>query len=90
MTNDKQHAANYFATAPKGMLNTMQGIIRKHIDKSTIGIFASMDGYTDADKDKLSAYWVVAAGMGITIGQWVLNRETGIARATIVSGTIHA
>ena len=82
-TTDKQHADNYFATAPKGMLDTMQGIIRKHIDKGTIGIFASMDGYTDSDKNKLSAYRVVASDMGITIGQWVLNRKTGVARATI-------
>tara|TARA_Y100000310_G_scaffold20565_1_gene19953 strand:- start:137 stop:406 length:270 start_codon:yes stop_codon:yes gene_type:complete len=86
MTNDKQHANDYFATAPKSMLVTMQGIIRKHIDKGTIGIFASMDGYTDSDKAKLSAYRVVAADMGITIGQWILNRETGIARATITQG----
>ena len=83
MTNDQQHADTYFATAPKGMLETMQGIIGKHIDKGTIGIFASMDGYTDSDKAKLSAYRVVASEMGITIGPWVLNRETGVARATI-------
>ena len=86
MTNDKQHADNYFATAPKGMLDTMQGIIRKSVAKGTIGMFADMSGYTDSDKNKLSAYRVVASDMGITIGQWVLNRETGIARATIVSG----
>ena len=83
MTNDKQHAANYFATAPKGMVNTMQEIIRKSVVKGSIGMFADMSGYTDKDKNKLSAYRVVAAKMGITIGQWVLNRETGVARATI-------
>jgi len=86
MTNDKQHADIYFATAPKGMLDTMRGIIRKSVAKGTIGMFADMSGYTDSDKNKLSAYRVVASDMGITIGQWVLNRETGIARATIVSG----
>ena len=86
MTNDKHYADKYFATAPKGMLDTMQSIIRKSIDKGTIRIFASMDGYTDSDKAKLSAYRVVAANMGITIGQWVLNRETGVARAAITQG----
>ena len=83
MTNDKQHADNYFATAPKGMLDTMQGIIRKSVAKGTIGMFADMSGYTDSDKNKLSAYRVVASDMSITIGQWVLNRETGVARASV-------
>ena len=89
MTNDKQHADNYFATAPKGMLDTMQAIIRMSVTKGSIGMFADMSGYTDSDKDKLSAYRVVASDMGITIGQWILNRETGIARAAITHTHTH-
>jgi hypothetical protein len=38
----------------------------------------------DKDKNKMSAYRIVAADMGITIGSFVLNRETGVARATII------
>jgi hypothetical protein len=85
-TTDKQHADNYFATAPKGMLDTMQSIIRDSLVRGWFGIFACMDGYEDRDKNKMSAYRVVAADMGITIGSFVLNRETGVARATITQG----
>ena len=85
-TTDKQHADNYFATAPKGMLPVMQKIIRDSVVRGWIGTFADMGGYTDKDKNKMSAYRVVAADMGITIGPFVLNRETGVARATITQG----
>ena len=86
MTSDKRHADNYFATAPKGMLTTMQSIIRKSVVQGWFGMFADMGGYTDKDKNKMSAYRVVAADMGITIGPFILNRETGVARATITQG----
>tara|TARA_R100001244_G_scaffold126191_1_gene96507 strand:- start:355 stop:636 length:282 start_codon:yes stop_codon:yes gene_type:complete len=89
MTNDKQYADNYFATKPKGMLPVMQKIIRDSVVKGSIGTFADMDGYTDKDKNKMSAYRVVASDMGITIGQWILNRETGIARAAITHTHTH-
>ena len=85
-TTDKQHADNYFATAPKGMLPVMRKIIRDSVARGWIGTFANMGGYEDKDKNKMSAYRVLAASMGITVGQWVLNRETGVARATITQG----
>tara|TARA_R110002020_G_C15742336_1_gene725234 strand:+ start:123 stop:395 length:273 start_codon:yes stop_codon:yes gene_type:complete len=90
MTNDKHYADKYFASFSskrvQGMLPVMRQVIRDSVARGWIGIFASMDGFEESDKNKMSAYRVLAASMGITVGQWKLNRETGVARATITQG----
>jgi hypothetical protein len=79
---DKQFADEFFLNSPSGMKQVMIKIIEKSVPTGRIAMAANMGEFTDKDKRKLSAYRVLAADMGYTIGKWGLTKS-GTALATI-------
>ena len=79
---DKQFADEFFLNSPSGMKQVMIKIIEKSVPTGRIAMAANMGKFTDKDKRKLSAYRVLAADMGYTIGKWGLTKS-GTALATI-------
>lgn len=51
--------------------------------KQFIKIFVTREGITEEDKEKLSAYRLLAKEFGYEIGAFNLNRKTGVATAEI-------
>ena len=80
--DDKQFADEFFLNSPSGMKQVMIKIIEKSVLTGRIAMAANMGKFTDKDKRKLSAYRVLAADMGYTIGKWGLTKS-GTALATI-------
>jgi len=82
---DPTYSAQFLATQPEGFEQAMQKNIRRSAEKGVISIFVSVDGMTPQDKQKLSAYRVIADQMGYDIGQWKYSpsQGTGSASASI-------
>jgi len=78
--NDKdiEYAKRFFATAPKGMKETIAKTIRRSVKDGGIVLFATIK-----DKEKLSAYRVTANEIGIVLGQWLMRSYSGTATAKI-------
>lgn len=79
------YAARYFARSPSGQKQALQGIVQKNAPTGVISIFVDINGMTEEDREKLSAYVVVADEMGYTIGPWryTPSHGTGSAQAPI-------
>lgn len=84
-SKDQQYAIAFFMSQPKGMRQVIENNIRRSAPSGIISIFADMNGLTEQDKQRLSAYRVVASEMGFAIGQWRLNRNSGTCQASIKS-----
>ena len=82
--NDKQLAKRFFSTAPAGMSAVMMNTIKRSLPNGKIVICASLSGkFTQQNKEKLSAYRVIAKDMNVTIVRWLLRSTTGTATARI-------
>jgi hypothetical protein len=68
---------------PEGLREAMIENIISATNTGFIGIFVSLDGYTENDKEKMSAYRVLAKEIGYEIGPYKLDRKTGVASADI-------
>ena len=75
---DIEYANRYFSNAPSSMRETMVKIINKAVPTGQVCVFADI-----GNKEKLSAYRVVAHEMGIQLGDWLIRNHAGTAIAKI-------
>jgi len=75
---DIEYAERYFLNAPNSMRDTIVKIITNAVPTGQVCIFGSID-----NKEKLSAYRVVANEMGIQLGDWLIRNHAGTAIAKI-------
>lgn len=63
----------------EAMIENLETMLRE----SSFRIFASLSGFDEKDKQKISAYRQLARELGMSIGQVTLNRKTGVASGPI-------
>ena len=69
---------------PKGLKEVMTENIRKATEeRGTFTSFVGENGISDTDKEKLSAYRVLARETGYEIGEFAFDKKTGVASAPI-------
>src|SRR3989344_2969320 len=82
---DMDYAAQFWAHQPEGM----HAVMRQNIERAAkqnppqIGSFVDKAGITEEDKEKLSAYRVLAEEIGYEVGQYVLNKRSHTAFAPL-------
>ena len=85
LDKDEVYAERFWGRdQPKGLKEVMVENIRKASEES--GVFTSFvdqNGINDKDREKLSAYRVLARETGYEIGEFKLDKKTGVASAPI-------
>ncbi len=86
---DGEYASAFWKDQPSGMLEIMRGIIEKAGEKGKIVHFTGPHGFEEKDREKLSAYRILAEEMGYESGPFRLDPKTHTATAEIKrKGTI--
>lgn len=81
---DKKYAKRFWDRQPPGMREVIEGNIRKGVAESgRIGCFVSPRGPDEKDREKLSAYRLLAEKMGYEVGSYSFNKRDYIASAPI-------
>jgi hypothetical protein len=65
---DYEYAATFWAKQPKAMERTMMDIIEHAAQEGTFWLFVDQERMTDEDKERISAYRVLAKQMGYRLG----------------------
>ena len=83
---DMDYAARFWARSqPTGMRENMMTIVESSANQNPpqLASFIDPSGITEKDKEKLSAYRVLAEEMGYEVGPYVLNNRSYTALAPI-------
>ena len=82
---DMEYAARFWQHQPEGMREAMMSNIESAAKQNPpqIGYFVDPSGITEKDKERLSAYRVLAEEMGYEVGQYVFNKQSHAALAPI-------
>lgn len=79
------YAQRYFQKNSPRQKAAIQQLIADNAKTGVINTFVDMNGMTEEDKEKLSAYIVAGDEIGYEVGPWTYNRSggTGSAQAPI-------
>ena len=82
---DTEYADRFWKRQPPGMRDSMTDNIHRAAQETPpmIGSFVDPAGMTEEDKEKLSAYRLLAEELGYEVGQYVFNASAYTARAEI-------
>ena len=80
---DAEYSKRFWEGQPDGMREAMIENIKSAASSGTFSMFAIMEGFSEKDKEKMSAYRSLAKEIGYEIGPIKLNRQTGTASAEI-------
>ena len=80
---DREYAARFWKRQPEGMREVFQRTIESAAQLGRLSIFVTSTGLTEQDREKLSALRALAQELGYTVGQFVLDRKTHTASASI-------
>lgn len=84
ISEDEEYSRRFWDKGqPKEMRSTMIGILESSIQNGHFSSFVDPSGITEYDKEKLSAYRILARELGYTIGQFSFNKKSYIATAPI-------
>ena len=65
---DLDYAASFWKNQPEGMEQTMMSVIETTAQEGTFWQYVDQEKMTDKDKEKISAYRVLAKQMGYSLG----------------------
>ena len=82
-SRDLEYATRFWESQPSGMREAMRENIEIAAQAGSISSFVDPKGISEKDKEKLSAYRVLAKEMGYEVGQYVTNRDSYTAVAPI-------
>ena len=81
---DLDYSARFWSRSrPKGLREVMIDNIITGEKEGSIGSFVSPDGILESDREKLSAYRVLAQQMGYEVGKFSFNKRAYTALASI-------
>ncbi len=80
---DVAHATRFWLRQPKGVREAMEQSIRAAVGVGTLSLFIDPSGITNSDRDRLSAYRVLAQELGYEVGDFVINHSAHTATAPI-------
>ncbi len=82
--DDKEYARRYWIRQPPGMREVMERYIQKCASEGIpLRHFVGAEGIAEDDKEKLSAFRVLARQMGHEIGQYSFDKSSHVATAEI-------
>lgn len=75
------YSASWLANRAPGTIDAIKKNIITAALKGTIGLFVDINGISEDDKGRLSAYRVIADQIGYEIGKWKYNKKSGTQSA---------
>jgi hypothetical protein len=82
--DDKEYARRYWIRQPPGMREVMERNIKKSAtEEGVIYHFVDPQGIKEDDKEKLSAFRILARQMGYDIGQYHFDKHAHVASAKV-------
>lgn len=78
---DQQYAQRWLSSRAPGTVQAIKQNIEQAAATGEISLFVDINGITDEDKGRLSAYRVIANQIGFEIGQWRYDRSKGTGSA---------
>lgn len=84
---DEMYAQRFWDRQPPGMREVMIENIHSAAEKGSIGSFTDPKGISETDREKLSAYRLLAEELGYEVGSYVRNPKTYTASAPIKKRT---
>lgn len=84
ISEDAEYARRFWDRGqPNGMRSTMVDILESSIQRESFGSFVDPSGITEYDKEKLSAYRMLAQELGYKIGKFTFNKKSYSVTAQI-------
>lgn len=81
---DEEYAKRYWTRQPKGMKEVMEDYIRKSArERGLISHFVDPNKIAEDDKEKLSAFRLLAKQLGYEMGQYKFDKQTHTTTAEI-------
>ena len=80
---DRVYAERFWARSPEGMRAAYQASIESAARTGTLSIFVNMEGLDEKDKEKMSAFRLLARELGYEVGQFRVDRNRATASAPI-------
>lgn len=72
---DLKYSERFWSSQPKGMRETFMNNILNAANDGFLGIIISEKEFTEKDKERASAYRVLARQMGLEVGGYILNEN---------------
>lgn len=84
ISEDEEYARRFWDKGqPKKMRSTMVDILESSIQRGVFSSFVDPSGITEYDKEKLSAYRILAQELGYNMSKFTFNKNSHSATAQI-------